>query len=405
MIKNIYIVIGSIVLFAGLGVITVHEEIFLPNTEARRLLTKGKLLMEQESAQEMKNAVEIFTTVASHFPDTKQAKSALYHLAETYERLGNIDVAIGKYRRLLGLELDNDMADRVKFKIARLQLSRYNSEEGFNSLMNLLSRKTDYTLRSDIYTEIARYHSRQKSYKKAQVNYEIALTEYSKNVDANLELADAYFYQGRYSEALNYYKKFFRIFIDRNAREERITKKFLNRIYDRAREVFTKGKLSESSGYFRFLYEKFPNTIYAENSLYYHGNIYYQNRSYQNAVSMFKKVIEQSPADKDENAYIKTGQSFFQMNEFQKSAVIFARVQDIFPKGQYRKVAKEWESESRRALQESYQLNQNQQNDDNKSVSESKSTEKHTQTLEKGSSSLEYNKIDEPVLDEEKVVP
>ena len=101
MIKNIYIVIGSIVLFAGLGVITVHEEIFLPNTEARRLLTKGKLLMEQESAQEMKNAVEIFTTVASHFPDTKQAKSALYHLAETYERLGNIDVAIGKYRRLL----------------------------------------------------------------------------------------------------------------------------------------------------------------------------------------------------------------------------------------------------------------------------------------------------------------
>ncbi|MES0490462.1 MAG: tetratricopeptide repeat protein [Leptospirales bacterium] len=354
MIKNIYIIIGSLIILSGLGVFTVHEEIFVPNSEARSLLAEGKLLLEQESEEGMKRAVETFTVLASHFPDTEQAKQALYHLAESYEKLGNVDVAIGKYRRLLGLDLDEDMIDKVRYKIARLQMMRHNAEEGVNSMMMLLSKKIEPSLRSDIYTEIARFHADRNEFEKSLTNYEIALSEYPRNVNANIEIGDIYFQQGKYYEALSQYKKVYRVFIDRNAREETIVKKYIQNVFEKGIRIFRKEKYKEAEGYFEFIYTRFPKTAEAEESLYYHGNVHYGDRNYEKAISLFRQVIELAPATRDENAFIKTGQCFYQLGDYKKSAILFAKAQELFPNGRYNKIASQWEDEARKALQESY---------------------------------------------------
>jgi len=410
MIKNLYIIIGSLIILSGLGVFTIQEEIFLPNNEARSLLAKGKLLLEQESEDGMKNAVEIFTTLASHFPDSEQAKEALFHLAESYEKLGNVDVAIGKYRRLLGLELDESMIDKVRYKIARLQMMRHNAEEGVNSMMMLLSKKIDPSLRSDIYTEIARYHSDRNEFEKSLTNYEIALSEYPRNVNANVEIGDVYFKQGKYYDALNQYKKVYRVFIDRNAKEETIVRKYIQNVFEKGIRIFRKEKYKAAEGYFEFIYTRFPKTAEAEESLYYHGNIHYGDRNYEKAISLFRQVIELAPATRDENAFIKTGQSFYQLGDYKKSAVLFAKAQELFPNGRYNKIASQWEDEAKKALQESFAY-ETEKPEPVERPNETKTTKGIEETIPKPPS-VENGKIDlfrpnysEPGLDDGTVVP
>jgi TolA-binding protein len=300
--------------------------------------------------------MEIFTTIASHFPDTDQSKEALYLLADIYEKWGNIDVAINKYRSLLGLDLNKELADKVKFKIARLQLSRYNTQEGFNSLMVLLSENVDNMLRSDIYTEIARFYSRQKDYQKSQANYDIAISENPKNKDADIELAGVMLDQKKYKDALRQFEHFYNLYINRSGNIAQTTQMFQDKILSSAVKIYHEGNMDSAREYFLFISEKFPSTSYSETSLYYLGNMDYVQGNYSGAMEFFNTIIKSAPAEKDENAYLKKGQCYYQMHEYAKAAMYFNKVQEIFPDGKYTSLAKKWEKESKLALREKFEL-------------------------------------------------
>lgn len=393
--KNIYIIIGALTLMSGLGLITFNEEVFSPGKEAGALLTKGKLLLEQDREETMKKAIEIFTTVASHFPGTDQAEEALYYLAESYEKLGNVDVAIEKYRKLLGLELDKELSERVRFKIARLQLTRYNTEEGFNGLMVLLTDTVDDVLRSDIYTEIARYYAREKGYAQSGKNYEIALSENPRNKEANMELARMLFLQGRDDEAFLQYRKFFNIYVDRNRNEQGFVAKYINEVYQTAIDTFNAGRHDAALKYFNFLSTEFAYTRVAEESIYYTGNIYFIRKDYNKAIGHFKEVISKRPEFRDENAYIRMGQAYHKKRDYENAIATFAKVQTLYPKGKYVEVARKWEKESKSLLRDRIEL---------------ESSVKEVDTPEEKQSSLPSRELPgdlnmEPTLDDDVITP
>ncbi|MDH4263616.1 MAG: tetratricopeptide repeat protein [Spirochaetia bacterium] len=350
--KNLYIIAGSLIILSGLGVITFNKEVFSPERQSRALLTKGRLLLDQNSMETQKEAMEIFTTVASSFPKSNAGKEALYYLAELYEKWGNIDVAINKYRSLLSLNLNKELSDKVKFSIAKLQLSRYNAQEGYNALMVLLSENVDDMLRSDIYTEIARFNARQKNLENAQSNFEIALSENPKNKDADMELANVLFEQKKYDDALKQYEHFFNIHVNRSERNEETAVNFQKKLMESATEVFHDGDTAASQKYFKFISDKFPSTIYSETSLYYLGNLEYIDGKYKQAIETFNKVIKFSPVDRDESAYLKKGQSYYQLHDYAAAARMFSEVQELYPDGKYFKLAKKWENESKMAMSE-----------------------------------------------------
>lgn len=361
--KNLLLIFGTLTVLSGLGVITVNKEIFAPNKEANALLTKGKLLLEQDNEETMRKAVELFTTVASHFPDTNQAQEALYYLAESYEKLGNIDVAIGKYRRLLATDMDQDLSEQVQFKISKLQLSRYNTEEGFNGLMVLLSKTTDENLRSEIYVEIARYYSRQKEYDQAMKNYEIALSENPKNPDANMELARAYFETGRHDEAFLQFKKFFNIYVDRNRSREDIANRFATQMFKTGADTLSVGEPEAAKKYFSFIAENFAYTQHAEESLYYLGNVLFMEKRYTEAIGVFEEVISRRPNTRDENAYIKKGQAHYERADYAAAIGAFSKARSEFPDGKFSALALQWESEARNLLLETQAMEKTNQPD------------------------------------------
>ncbi|MDH4199263.1 MAG: tetratricopeptide repeat protein [Spirochaetia bacterium] len=364
--KNFYIIAGSLIILSGLGVITFNREVFSPDREARSLLTKAKLLIDQDSMETQKESMEILTTIASRFPDSKQAKEALFELAELYEKWGNIDVATSKYRSLLGLNLDKNLADKVKFKIARLQLSRYNSQEGLNALMVLLSENVDDMVRSDIYTEIARFYYRQKNLSAAKSNYEIAISENSKNKEADMELGDVLFEEKKYNDALRQYEHFFNIYINRSERSENTAANFQKKLLESAQELFHDNNMGEAENYFAFISDKFPSSMSSEVSLYYLGNLEYLQGNYEKALEKFDMVIKFPPDFKDENAYIKKGQCYYQMRNYSKSALYFAKFSELYPGSKHKSLARKWEKESKMALRDKVEienLNENNQSD------------------------------------------
>jgi TolA-binding protein len=350
--KNLFIISGALIILSGLGVITFNKEVFSPEKQSRALITKGRLLLDQNSMDTQKEAMEVFTTVASSFPKSDAGKEALYYLAELYEKWGNIDVAINKYRALLGLNLSKGLSDKVKFSIARLQLSRYNAQEGYNALMVLLSENVDDMLRSDIYTEIARFNERQKNFSNAQSNFEIALSENPKNKDADFELGTVLFEQKKYDDALKQYEHFFNIHINRSEHNEEVAENFQKKLMSSATEIFHDGDMVSAQKYFEFISDKFPSTIYSETSLYYLGNLEYIDGKYQKAIETFDMVIKFPPADKDESAYLKKGQSYYQLRDYATAARLFSKVQELYPDGKYANLAKKWENESNMAMSE-----------------------------------------------------
>ena len=392
--KNLYVITGSLIILSGLGVITFNKEIFSPEKESRALITKGRLLLEQGSVDTQKEAMEVFTTVAASFPESRAGKEALFYLAQLYEKWGNIDIAITKYRSLLGLNLDKELSDKVKFNIARLQLSRYNAQEGYNALMVLLSENVDDLVRSDIYTEIARFYARQKNLGSSQANYEIAISENPKNMEADMELANVLFQQKKYSEALRQYEHFFNLYINRSEHNEETAKKFQKIIIDSAIETFEDGNMNEAEKYFLFVADKFPSTSYSETSHYYMGNMEYIRGKYEKAISEFDHVIKFPPAEKDENAYLKKGQSYFQMKNFTAAANVFARTQELFPDGKYLSLAKKWEREANIAISERIQM-KNLQEDNQQNMIDNKSSSQDV---------IDFFEKDLPV-ESEKVIP
>jgi len=392
--KNLYIVAGSLTILAGLGVITFNQEIFSPERQSKALLTKGRLLLEQNSMDTQKEAMEVFTTVASSFPKNDAGKEALYYLAELYEKWGNIDVAINKYRALLGLNLNKELADKVKFSIARLQLSRYNAQEGYNALMVLLSENVDDMLRSDIYTEIARFNSRQKNLVNAQTNYEIAISENPKNKNADLELGGVLFLQKKYDDALKQYEHFFNIYINRSEHNEETSENFQKKLLASATEVFHDGDLKAAKKYFEFISDKFPSTKYSETSLYYLGNMEYMNGDYKKAIEFFDDVIKYPPGEKDESAYLKKGQSYYQLRDYPMASRLFSKTQELFPDGKYLSLAKKWENESNMAMSERINIRTLREENQSNTINDKSKADDITDFFEK----------DLPV-ESEKVVP
>jgi len=388
--KNFFLISGTLIILSGLGVISFTENSFLKNSKAKALLTKGKLLLEQDTSESMKNAVEIFSTVASHFPDTEQAREALFYLAESYEKLGNVDVAIGKYRKLLALNLSGELFDKVRFKIAKLQLTRYNTEEGLNGLLLLLSEVTDDKLRSDIYKEIARYYTSKKENEQALKNYEISLTEFAKNDESILEIASLLVEMQKYEDGLAQFKKYYNIYLDREGTNQQILHKYKENLFKSASMAFSNNNLDSAAHYYQFLSDQFAGSDEGEIALYNLGNVFYKQKHYDKAIGCFDKVVKSQPELKDENGYIKLGQSYFMTREFEKAASAFSRAVNLYPDGKYILIARQWEEEAKKELQEKYSM----ENLDDRPLQR-----------EKSKPYMPESEIDEPMLENGAISP
>ena len=186
--RSITIWVGAIVFTIGAGVFLIEREYISGNKAAKVRLEQGKLQLERFDEDGLRKGIDDLTAVVAQFPESVHAREARYFLAEAYERLGMRDVALGKYKKLLEMQMPDDLRTRARFKIAKLQIMRNYSDEGMNQLLQLLNTTADRQLRCEIYLEIAKYYHRKGLTKDARRNFENALTENPDNREARAAL-------------------------------------------------------------------------------------------------------------------------------------------------------------------------------------------------------------------------
>ncbi len=344
--RSITIWVGAIVFTIGAGVFLIEREYISGDKAARVRLEQGKLQLERFDEDGLRKGIDDLTAVVAQFPDSIHARSARYHLAEAYERLGMRDVALGKYKKLLEMPLTEELKTHVRFKIAKLQVMRNYSDEGMNQLLQLLNGTADKPLRSEIYLEIGKYYHRKGLGRDAVRNFQNALTENPENreVRAALGYGDADY---KNSVALHG-------ILDKTesvpAKEENPAK--AEGKYDLAGGIraFTVGEYGKAV---RLLTPAARSTGRdSEDALYYLGNAYLKLKQYRNAIHFLNRAVSNKYLDRDEAAYIKKGEAYYLSNQFSRALRVFTFARTHYPNGKYAQIARDWEAETRSMLGE-----------------------------------------------------
>lgn len=347
--RSITIWIGAIVFTIGAGVFLIEREYISGDKAARIRLEQGKLQLERFDEDGLRKGIDDLTAVVAQAPDSIHARSARYHLAEAYERLGMRDVALGKYKKLLEMPLTDELKTHVRFKIAKLQVMRNYSDEGMNQLLQLLNGTADKPLRSEIYLEIGKYYHRKGMTKDAIRNFQNALTENPENreVRAALGYSDADY---KNSVALHGILDKTESIPAKETEDQKTEKP--QRKYDVSAgiQAFSVGEYSKA---IRLLTPAANSSgRESEDALYYLGNAYLKLKQYRNAIHFLNKAVSNSYRERDEAAFIKKGEAYYLANQFSRALRVFTFARTHYPNGKYAQIARDWESETRRMLGE-----------------------------------------------------
>jgi len=351
------IFVGIIIVVLSLGFLTINREFLFPRKEAKAQLTKGKLLLEQNTERHIQSAIDRFTEVVARYPNSREADEALFYLAESYEKLGIRDIALRKYRKLLGSRISNHLMIKVRFKIAKLNILTSYSDEGLNGLMTLLAHTSDPHFRSEIYTELGKYYAIKHNNQRAKTNYRIALRENPYNKEAKLLLASILGYIGDSKESFSVYENYltFNGPIDKNKRK--ILKKYRKQALQKGKSLLHAGKYRNSIEFFNLISKRFPHTDEAEVALYLAGNAYFKLAKYDKAMAKFRIVIHKKPYVRDESAFLKLGETYYKKKQIKKAAATFTRFLNKYPSSNSKKFAEEWLKECRESLQAKDEIN------------------------------------------------
>ncbi|MCU0343201.1 MAG: tetratricopeptide repeat protein [Ignavibacterium sp.] len=168
-------------------------------------------------------------------------------------------------------------------------------------------------------------------YENAAYHFADYIKKYPKNKrlsDAKLRLADSYFGSKNYTAASKVYQELFsadaRLSTDPYAR------------YQYAQALYKSGKTNEAITEFASIQEKFPNSEYAEVSLYTIGWIHFQRKEYKQSIAQYNNVIDKYPKTKLQPIiYYSIGDAQFNMEKYDSAIVNYEKVISLFPSSPY----------------------------------------------------------------------
>ena len=149
-----------------------------------------------------------------------------------------------------------------------------------------------------------------------------------RNLDARLRLADSYYGNKNYISAGRIYKEIFL------SNEEKARDPYVH--YQYAQALFKGGNTSEAISEFRILQSTFPESEYADKSLYIVGWIFFQKNSYNDAINSYRVLLNTYPnSSLNPIVYYSIGDAFFNLNKYDSAIVNYQKVINQYPYSNY----------------------------------------------------------------------
>ncbi len=244
------------------------------------------------SNQAYEQAQPDFMRVYNEAPNSDLGKEALFWSADSNYNIRNFDAASEQYRRFINNYPDHKLIGAAKYSLGWSYFMMQDFENATGPLIDFLN------------------------------NYEppsIALYPY--DTDTQLRIGDAYYAQGKYREALDYYNRaigaepggdyaMFQVANSHyrmNRNFEAVTEfRRMLRIYpySRLREqaqynvayiYLNTGNYDQAVEEFRSVINRYPNTEWAARSQYNIGDSFYNAGNYERAIEEYRRVLDEYP--------------------------------------------------------------------------------------------------------------
>jgi TolA-binding protein len=149
-----------------------------------------------------------------------------------------------------------------------------------------------------------------------------------RNMDARLRLADSYYGNKNYVLAGKIYKEIF-LSDEENVRDPYIQ-------YQYAQALYKGGNSPEAINQFRVLQSTYPESEYAEKSLYIVGWIFFQKNNYNEAISSYRIFLNTySNSSINPIVYYSIGDAFFNLNKYDSAIVNYQKVLNKYSNSNY----------------------------------------------------------------------
>lgn len=150
----------------------------------------------------------------------------------------------------------------------------------------------------------------------------------SRLMDARLRLADSYYGSKNFAQASNIYRDLFR------TGSSDVTNPYAN--YQYAQALYKSGRVTEAIQEFQQLQNKYPDSEYAEGSLFTVGWIYFQQTNFNVAIARYREVLTKYPKSSLEPIiYYSIGDAYFNLGKYDSAVVYYQNVIAQFPASNY----------------------------------------------------------------------
>ena len=318
--------------------------------ENKILLQKGRILLEDGSPKSLRKAIEYFSRVVVQ--SLKYKDKARFYIGVAYERLGLPETAVRKYLELSGRDtnLPEDLQTLLAFKIAKLQIMTLYKDEAYVRLLDLLKRTHSPALRSEIYTELGKLHSLRDEKKKAEESFRIAVQEDPTNREASLLLAKLLQRSGDYYGAFGIYENYLRDAGNYKENKKQVLTRYREDALKIGLDFYKAKKYNKAIEYLKHAARRFKHTFQEEIALFHIANSYAMLKKTREAINCYERVLSNSSTARDQISLLKIGQLYFDLGRYKQALHYFVALQKNYPDSKYRKIALDWEEESRKSL-------------------------------------------------------
>lgn len=296
------------------------------NIRAKAFTLLGEIELNKGSYKTAKNYFEMVTTIEGADKSTKNR--AYVGLGISLFNLNDYKNAI-KYLQSVDENDQTFETQKVNFFLAENYFALSDFKSALYYYNKSVGADKDVTSQS-LYGKAYSYFNL-GDYENSAYQFLEYIKKYPDNKrinDVKLRLADSYFGSKNYSAASKVYQELF------NSDVKLSSDPYVR--YQYAQTLYKSGKVYEAISEFTNIQEKFPNSEYADVSLYTVGWIYFQKGNYSEAIAQYKNVSIKYPKTALEPIiYYSIGDAYFNLGKYDSAIVNYEKVIASFPTSNY----------------------------------------------------------------------
>lgn len=244
------------------------------------------------SNQAYEQAQPGFQQVHNEAPDTELGKEALFWSADSNYQTRNFGQASEQYRRFINNYPDHELVGAAKYSLGWSYFMMQDFENATEPLIDFLNNYEPpsialYPYETDTQLRIGDAFFAQGNYREALNYYNRAIGAEPGGDYAMFQVANSHYRMNRNFEAVTEFRRMLRIYPFSTLREQAQ--------YNVAYVYLNTGNYDQAVEEFRSVISKYPDTEWAARSQYNIGDSYYNAGDYEKAIEEYRRVLEEYP--------------------------------------------------------------------------------------------------------------